>query len=110
MSDQRKHISQLGKDDGVALKEAAPKLKQPPLYKVLLLNDDYTPMDFVVKVLETLFHLSREKSTQVMLHVHTRGMGVCGVYSKDVAETKVEQTNQYARDNNHPLKCVMEEA
>lgn len=110
MTQERKNVPQIGSDDGIALQETSPKLKRPPLYKVMLLNDDYTPMDFVVKVLETLFHLGREKATQVMLHVHTRGIGVCGVYSKDVAETKVEQTNQYARDNNHPLKCIMEEA
>ena len=110
MSNEHRRIPQIGHDDGAALKEAAPKLKRPPLYKVMLLNDDYTPMDFVVRVLETLFHLSREKATHVMLHVHTRGVGVCGVYSKDVAETKVEQANQYASDNNHPLKCIMEEA
>lgn len=96
-------------DDGLALQEAKPKLKRPPQYKVLLLNDDFTPMEFVVHILEDFFNMNREKATQVMLNVHTKGMGVCGVYSRDVAETKVELVNTYARENQHPLKCVMEE-
>lgn len=97
-------------DDGLALQEARPKLKRPPLYKVLLLNDDYTPMEFVVQVLERFFSMNREKATQIMLHVHTRGVGVCGVFSRDVAETKVAQVNDFSRENKHPLKCTMEEA
>jgi len=96
-------------DDGLAVQEAKPKLKRPPQYKVLLLNDDYTPMEFVVHILEDFFSMNREKATQVMLNVHTKGMGVCGVYSRDIAETKVELVNTYARDSQHPLKCVMEE-
>lgn len=80
------------------------------MFKVLLLNDDYTPMEFVVLVLEVFFSMNREKATQVMLHVHTRGVGVCGVFSKDIAETKVAQVNDYARSNQHPLMCTMEEA
>ncbi len=96
-------------DDGLALQEAKPKLKRPPRYKVLLLNDDFTPMEFVVHILEDFFSMNREKATQVMLNVHTKGMGVCGVYSRDVAETKVELVNAYAKENQHPLKCVMEE-
>ncbi len=96
-------------DDGLALQEAKPKLKRPPQYKVLLLNDDFTPMEFVVHILEDFFNMNREKATQVMLNVHTKGMGVCGVYSRDVAETKVELVNSYARESQHPLKCVMEE-
>lgn len=96
-------------DDGLALEEAKPKLKQPPRYKVLLLNDDFTPMEFVVHILEDFFTMNREKATQVMLNVHTKGMGVCGVYSRDVAETKVELVNAYAKENQHPLKCVMEQ-
>lgn len=107
MSDERKNIDH---NDDLAVQEAQPRLKQPPMYKVILLNDDYTPMDFVVTVLENFFTLSREKATQVMLHVHTRGMGVCGVFTRDIAETKVEQVNTFSRDNQHPLKCVMEEA
>ncbi|QGU32645.1 ATP-dependent Clp protease adapter ClpS [Thermochromatium tepidum] len=94
----------------LSVQEARPKLRRPPLYKVLLLNDDYTPMDFVVLVLETFFGMNREKATQVMLHVHTRGVGVCGIFTKDIAETKVAQVNDYARGNQHPLLCTMEEA
>ncbi len=97
-------------DDGLALQEAKPKLKRPPLYKVLLINDDYTPMDFVVDVLQKIFGMDRETATQIMLHVHTRGVGVCGVYSRDIAETKVALVNQFSRENQHPLKCTMEEA
>ncbi|OOZ36479.1 ATP-dependent Clp protease adapter ClpS [Solemya velesiana gill symbiont] len=96
--------------DGLAVQEAKPKLKRPPMYKVILLNDDYTPMEFVVKVLESFFSMDREKATQIMLHVHTRGVGVCGVYTKDIAETKVSQVNDFARSNQHPLLCSMEEA
>jgi ATP-dependent Clp protease adaptor protein ClpS len=97
-------------DHGLALQEAKPKLKRPPLFKVLLLNDDYTPMEFVVEVLESFFQMDRAKATQVMLHVHTRGRGVCGVFTRDIAETKVAQVNDYSRSNQHPLLCSMEEA
>jgi ATP-dependent Clp protease adaptor protein ClpS len=96
--------------EGLAIQKAKPKLKRPPLYKVILLNDDFTPMDFVVQVLMQFFGMSEEKATQVMLHVHTRGVGVCGVFSKDIAETKVKQVNGYARQHQHPLLCTMEEA
>jgi len=100
-----------GQDDhGLAVQESKPKLKPPPLYKVILLNDDYTPMEFVVQVLETFFRMDREKATQVMLHVHTRGIGVCGVFTREIAETKVTQVNEYSRDHHHPLLCTMEEA
>lgn len=97
-------------DTGTVVQEAKPKLKRPPLYKVLLMNDDYTPMDFVVHVLQKFFAMNRDKATQIMLHVHTRGVGVCGVYARDIAETKVVQVNDYARQNQHPLLCTMEEA
>jgi ATP-dependent Clp protease adaptor protein ClpS len=97
-------------EDELALQEAQPKLKKPPLYKVVLLNDDYTPMEFVVEVLETFFVMSREKATQIMLHVHTQGKGVCGVFTREIAETKVAQVNEFSRQNNHPLLCVMEAA
>ncbi|MEW8533786.1 MAG: ATP-dependent Clp protease adapter ClpS [Candidatus Thiodiazotropha sp.] len=100
---------QTSHEDGLALQEAVPKLKKPPLYKIIILNDDYTPMEFVVLVLETFFNMDREKATRVMLHVHTRGVGVCGVFTKDVAETKVSQVNDYSRSNQHPLMCTMEE-
>lgn len=96
--------------DDLALQEARPQLKRPPLYKVLLLNDDYTPMEFVVQVLEKFFGMGREKATQVMLQVHTEGVGVCGVYSRDVAESKVTQVNDFSYENQHPLKCTMEQA
>ena len=98
-----------GHDNGLVVEEAKPKLKRPPLYKVILLNDDFTPMDFVVEVLKTFFGMNEEKATQVMLHVHTRGIGVCGVFSKDVAETKVRLVNDYSRQHQHPLLCSMEE-
>ncbi len=97
-------------DDGTVLQEAKPKLKRPPLYKVVLLNDDFTPMEFVVRVLEGFFAMTREKATQIMLHVHTRGKGVCGVFPHDIAETKVAQVNEFSRRNQHPLLCTMEEA
>jgi len=97
-----------GDDTGLAVQEGRPKLKQPPMYKVMLLNDDYTPMDFVVKILELFFQLNQERATQVMLHVHTKGVGVCGVFTRDIAETKVAQVNEYSRKNQHPLLCTME--
>ena len=99
---------QFDDDDGLALQDAKPKLKKPPRYQVVLLNDDYTPMEFVVEVLEHFFSLDRNKATQVMLHVHTRGKGVCGVYTREIAETKVMQVNEYARKHQHPLLCDME--
>jgi len=80
------------------------------MYKVLLLNDDYTPMDFVIHILEGIFGLNHERATQIMLHVHTRGVGVCGVFTRDIAETKVALVNQFARKNQHPLLCTMEKA
>jgi ATP-dependent Clp protease adaptor protein ClpS len=98
------------RESGLSVQEARPKLRRPPLFKVLLLNDDYTPMEFVVQVLETFFAMNREKATQIMLHVHTRGAGVCGVYTRDIAETKVAQVNDYSRSHQHPLMCTMEEA
>lgn len=85
------------------------RVKPPPMFKVLLLNDDFTPMDFVIVVLEKFFGLSREQSTRVMLKVHREGKGVCGVYPRDVAATKVEQVSAFARRHQHPLACVMEE-
>lgn len=97
-------------DDDLALQESKPKLKRPPLYKVVLLNDDYTPMDFVVHILEQYFGMGREKAAQIMLQVHTQGKGVCGVFSRDVAETKVAQVTDCSREHQHPLKCIMEEA
>ena len=86
------------------------KTKKPPLFKVLLLNDDYTTMDFVIEILMDVFHKSRTAATQVMLHVHRKGMGVCGVYTREIAETKVARVNDYSRSHHHPLLCAMEEA
>lgn len=85
-----------------------PKLKEPRKYKVILLNDDYTPMEFVVEILKHFFHLTEEVATQVMLQVHLQGRGVCGVFTRDIAETKVVLVNDYARINQHPLLCSME--
>jgi ATP-dependent Clp protease adaptor protein ClpS len=88
---------------GIVEEVAKPKLKKPSMYKVVLLNDDYTPMEFVVEILQMFFNLNREKATQVMLSVHTTGRGTCGIFTRDIAETKSAQVNQYAQDNNHPL-------
>jgi len=95
-------------DHGVAVEEAPPQLKRAPLYSVLLLNDDYTPMEFVVDVLERFFRLDRNAATRVMLEVHTRGKGVCGTYTFEIAETKVAQVSNYSREHQHPLLCTME--
>lgn len=85
-----------------------PKTKKPNLYKVLLLNDDYTPMEFVVHVLERFFNKGREEATRIMLHVHQKGVGICGVYTYEVAETKVTQVMDFSRQHQHPLQCTME--
>ncbi len=95
---------------GLLVEEAAPKVKQPPLYRVVLLNDDYTPMEFVVEVLERFFRMDREMATRVMLEVHMKGKGVCGVFTYEIAETKVTQVVGYSRDNQHPLMCTLEQA
>lgn len=92
---------------GVATR-ARPRTKKPSMYKVLLLNDDYTPMEFVVEVIERFFRKSRQDATRIMLHVHQRGVGVCGVYSYEVAESKVTQVMDFARKNEHPLQCTLE--
>ena len=95
---------------GLVVEEAKPKLKKPPMYKVVMLNDDYTPMDFVIMILEKLFRLDHEKAIQIMLNVHQKGKGVCGVFPHEVAQTKVALVMEYARQNEHPLQCTMEEA
>jgi ATP-dependent Clp protease adaptor protein ClpS len=100
--------TQHDKDRDVAVQESKPELKRPPMYKVLLINDDFTPMEFVVHILENFFSMDRMKATQVMLTVHTQGKGLCGIYSRDVAETKVNQVNGYSRRHQHPLLCTME--
>jgi len=97
----------LGTVNGVVTK-SKPKTKKPSMYKVLLLNDDYTPMEFVVLILERFFNKNTEEATQIMLHVHRRGVGICGVYTYEVAETKVTQVVDLARRNQHPLQCTME--
>jgi ATP-dependent Clp protease adaptor protein ClpS len=100
-----------GQNDGPAssvVVRTRPKTRKPSMYKVLMLNDDYTPMEFVVHVLERFFNKSREEATRIMLHVHRRGVGVCGVYTYEVAETKVTQVMDLARQNQHPLQCTIE--
>ena len=96
-----------GPDTGVVIK-ARPKVKKPSMYKVLMLNDDYTPMEFVVHVLERFFSKNSDEATQIMLHVHQKGVGICGVYTYEVAETKVTQTMDLARKHQHPLQCTLE--
>lgn len=96
------------RDDNVAVQETKPQLKKPSLYKVLLLNDDYTPMEFVVVILERFFGKQREQAVQIMLHVHQKGVGVCGVYPRDVAESKVKLVMDFSKDHQHPLQCTME--
>ena len=94
-------------DHGVAVKSRS-KTKKPSMYRVLMLNDDYTPMEFVVHVLEHFYNKSHEEATQVMLHVHQKGVGVCGVYTYEIAETKVNQTMDLAQQSQHPLQCTIE--
>lgn len=95
-------------DGDLAVQEAKPKLKVPSLYKVILNNDDYTPMDFVIQILELFFSMNSENATRIMLDVHTNGKGICGVFSREIAETKVAQVNNYSRENQHPFLCTME--
>ena len=97
-------------DDGLAVEEEQPRLKPPKQYKVIVVNDDYTPMEFVVQVLMMFFGMDNARATRVMMSVHTRGKGICGIYSHEIAETKVDQVNEYSRMNQHPLMCIMEEA
>ena len=98
------------RDPSTVLERKESRTAPPPMYQVVLLNDDFTPMEFVVGVLQKFFSMDREKATQVMLKVHRDGRGVCGVFPRDVAATKVEQVSSYSRQNQHPLQCVMEEA
>jgi ATP-dependent Clp protease adaptor protein ClpS len=97
-------------DGDLAVEEKKSNLKRPPLYKVLLLNDDFTPMDFVVDILTQFFHMNYEKAVSVMLEVHTDGKGICGMFSKEIAETKVHIVNDYSREHHHPLLCSMEKS
>ena len=103
MSDKPQHYL-----DGPIVQEAKPKLQKPQLYKVILLNDDYTPMEFVVIVLERFFSKNREDATRIMLQVHQKGIGVCGIYTREIAETKVRQVLSYAQEQQHPLQCTLE--
>ena len=104
MAEERTHHER-----GLVPEEAESRLKRPPLFRVILLNDDYTPMEFVVDVLESIFGMDRTTATRVMLEVHTRGKGVCGVFTFEIAETKVAQVTTYSQQHQHPLLCTMEE-
>ena len=108
MAHEPEHEHEQGSGHGLAVETAKPEVARPPLYQVVLLNDDFTPMDFVIEVLRSFFNMGQEKAVQVMLHVHTRGKGVCGVFTREVAETKVTQVNEYSRTHQHPLLCTME--
>jgi len=110
MSDVHKQGDEgTGTGTGVVVKPK-PKTKKPSMYKVLMLNDDYTPMEFVVHVLERFFGKNREEATNIMMHVHRRGVGICGVFTYEVAETKVAQVMDFARRHQHPLQCILEKA
>lgn len=99
-----------GSESDLALDEVEPRVKEPSSYAVLLLNDDYTTMDFVIEVLRRFFHRSGEEAARIMLHVHEQGQGVAGIYSYEIAETKAHQVHEYARSSGFPLKCVIKEA
>ena len=109
MSEHRTDEEKTGGFD-LAVEEARPEVKEPPLYRVVLINDDYTPMEFVVDILESIFGMERTRATQVMLEVHTKGKGICGVYNFEIAETKVAQVMSIAQQHQHPLLCTMEES
>ena len=108
MSGTDKDQDQGGTPSTGVVVDTKPKTKKPSMYKVLMLNDDYTPMEFVVHVLERFFGKPREEATRIMLHVHRRGVGICGVFTYEVAETKVTQVVDYARQHQHPLQCTLE--
>lgn len=97
-------------DSDLAVQEARPKLKHPPMFNVIVLNDDFTPMEFVVGVLITFFVMSQQKARHIMLEVHRQGKAICGTYTRDIAETKVAQVNSLARENDYPLLCIIEAA
>jgi len=107
---ERKSSKPIADGHDLAVEEAAPKLKQPSLYRVILINDDFTPMEFVVEILESVFAMERNKATRVMLEVHTKGKGICGVFTYEIAETKVAQVMSIAQQQQHPLLCTMEES
>ena len=107
--DDKKEFLETDDERGLVVEESRPKLKKPPLYQVVLLNDDYTPMEFVVEVLEMIFGMDRPKATRIMLEVHTKGKGRCGVFTYEIAETKVAQVGSYAQQHQHPLLSTLEE-
>ncbi len=107
---ERKYEDDPPGSHGLAVEEARPKLKRPPLYRVILVNDDFTPMEFVVEILQGVFRMERTSATRVMLEVHTQGKGICGEYTYEIAETKVAQVNLIAEQQQHPLLCTMEES
>lgn len=109
MSDINEHHQTPYYDHGdTAVQEAKPQLREPLMYQVVLLNDDYTPMDFVVELLELFFYHSKEKATKIMLEIHHTGKGICGIYTEDVAATKATLVNEYSQSNQHPLRCEFE--
>lgn len=105
---KEKNIPDWQQDSNTVVEESRPKLKKPRMFQVVLLNDDYTPMEFVVELIEQFFYKSRENATRIMLKIHTEGKGVCGIYTEDVAETKAAVVNQYSMDHQHPLLCEIE--
>jgi ATP-dependent Clp protease adaptor protein ClpS len=107
---ERRTDTERGPNFDLAVEEAKPEIKEPPLYRVVLINDDFTPMEFVVNILESIFGMERTRATQVMLEVHTKGKGICGVYNFEIAETKVAQVMGLAQQHQHPLLCTMEES
>ena len=107
---ERRTDTEKGRSLDLAVEEARPSIKEPPLYRVVLINDDFTPMEFVVNILEGIFGMERTRATQVMLEVHTKGKGICGVYNFEIAETKVAQVMGIAQQHQHPLLCTMEES
>lgn len=107
---ERKPANPVADGHDLAVEEVAPKLKRPSLYRVILINDDYTPMEFVVEILESVFGMERNRATRVMLEVHTKGKGICGVFTYEIAETKVAQVMGIAQQQQHPLLCTMEES
>ena len=109
MSDRKSSEEYTGNNE-LAVEEARPKVKKPPLYQVVLINDDFTPMEFVVEILQGVFGLERNSATRVMLEVHTKGKGICGVFTYEIAETKVAQVSTIAQQQQHPLLCTMEES
>ena len=108
--EDRKRRGEPGTPGTAVITKTKPQTKRPNLYRVLLLNDDYTPMDFVIHVLQQIFRMDHDRATRIMLEVHNEGRGICGIFTRDIAASKVEQVTNLAREHQHPLVCVMEEA